>query len=77
MTILNTEYCPHLSRVRNMTSTKKEVRERSITQGTFHRAFWRMLNETQRETTQLQTSEQHYSIDMGTDRPTNMSNEKC
>lgn len=40
MTILNTEYCPHLSRVHNMTSTKKEVRERSVTQGTFHRAFW-------------------------------------
>ena len=46
MSILNTEYRPHLSRVHNMTSTKEEVREWSILQGTFHTAVWIVIKDS-------------------------------
>lgn len=74
MPVLNTEYHPHLSRLHNMKTTKKEVREWSIIQGTFHGAVWVVTKDSKGNNT-TETSEQRCSIDTATDGLTNLKNE--
>lgn len=73
MPVLNAEYHPHLNRLHNMKTTKKEVGEWGIIQGIFHGVVWIVTKDSKGNTTE--TSEQHCSIDTATDGLTNVKNE--